>query len=109
MKTKNLNCKNYILKVNKNINLKKKFSKIKKEINNELNDSKKTLNILNKNYKFNFKISDLQKFKKFKIIALIGMGGSILGSEAINNFLQKKIKKRSSYFRINTLKMIKAK
>ena len=98
MKTKNLNCKNYILKVNKNINLKKKFSKIKKEINNELNDSKKTLNILNKNYKFNFKISDLQKFKKFKIIALIGMGGSILGSEAINNFLQKKIKKKIYFF-----------
>ena len=29
--------------------------------------------------------------------------------EIKDNFLQKKIKKRSSYFRINTLKMIKAK
>ena len=58
------------------------------EIHNEVK-SKKTLSVLNRNFKFNFKFSDLQNFKKFKSIAIIGMGGSILGLQAIYNFLQK--------------------
>ena len=106
MRTKYLNCKNYIRKDNKNLNLNNKFSKANKEINHDLNNSKKTLNILNKNFKLNFTTNDLQKFKKFKTIALIGMGGSILGSEAINNFLQKKIKKKVYFFNnLDTLKI----
>ena len=36
--------------------------------------------------------SQFKKFKKFKNIVLIGMGGSILGTEAIFNFLKQKIK-----------------
>ena len=40
----------------------------------------------------------MKRFKKFKTIALIGMGGSILGAEAVNNFLGKKIKKRIYFF-----------
>ena len=54
----------------------------------------KTLEVLNKNYKFNFSIKRLSKFKKYDTIAIIGMGGSILGTEAIYNFLKKKIKKK---------------
>ena len=34
-----------------------------------------------------------RKYKKFKRIVVIGFGGSILGTEAIHNFLQKKSKK----------------
>ena len=71
----------------------KKFNKIKKRILKDINNPNKTLNILNKNYKFNFKIRDLNKFKKFKTIAIIGMGGSILGAEAIYFFLKIKLKK----------------
>ena len=41
---------------------------------------------------------EINNFKKFKTIALIGMGGSILGAEAIYNFLQEKIKKRIYFF-----------
>ena len=43
---------------------------------------------LNKNFSFNFNIKSLSKFKKFKTVAIIGMGGSILGAEAIYSFLQ---------------------
>ena len=71
----------------------KKFQSTLSEVDFEISSFQKTLNILNKNFKFNFKLSDLKRFKKFQKIALIGMGGSILGTEAIYNFLQKKIKK----------------
>ncbi len=86
--------------LNKNL-LKKfnqKFSSMLSEVDFEINSFQKTLNILNKNFKLNFKVSDLKRFKKFQKIALIGMGGSILGSEAIYNFLQKKIKKEIYFF-----------
>ena len=76
----------------------KKFQSTLSEVDFEINSFQKTLNILNKNFKFNFKLSDLKRFKKFQKIALIGMGGSILGTEAIYNFLQKKIKKKIYFF-----------
>ena len=75
-------------------NSSKKFDKIFLEIKNDIKNTKKTLNVLDKNFKFNFKISDLKKFKKFKSIVIIGIGGSILGAEAIHNFFQSKIKKK---------------
>ena len=71
----------------------KKFSKIIFEIDKDIKDSKKTLNVLDNKMKLNFKTKDLKQFKKFNTIAFIGMGGSILGTKAIYNFLEKKIKK----------------
>ena len=53
---------------------------------------------MNKKYFSNFKFGELRKLKKFKTIVLIGMGGSILGSEAIYSFLNKKIKKKLYFF-----------
>ena len=41
---------------------------------------------------------DIEKFKKYKKIVLIGMGGSILGSKAIYSFLKKKIKIQVHFF-----------
>lgn len=74
------------------------FNKIEKKTLLEIENSKKTLNILSKKYKFNFKIKDLNKFKKYKSIAIIGMGGSILGTESIYNFLDYKIRKKMFFF-----------
>ena len=71
-----------------------KFDRIFLEIKHDIKKNKKTLNVLDDDFKFNFKIKDLHRFKKFKTIALIGMGGSILGAEAIYNFFQTKIKKK---------------
>ena len=84
--------KNCIKKFSKN------FNKIFEEINNDINDSNKTLNMLSNNFEFSIKIKNLQKFKKYKSIAMIGMGGSILGAEAITKFLEKNI--ADSYIKI---------
>ena len=73
------------------------YKKCLLEILNEIK-SKKTLNVLDNNFKFSFNFSDLSNFKKFKTIAIIGMGGSILGLEAIYNLFYKKIKKKIYFF-----------
>ena len=72
--------------------LSEKFNKIFPEIVREIKDVNKTLNVLDNNFKFNFKVKDLKKFKKFNNVILIGMGGSILGAEAIYNFFELKTK-----------------
>ena len=86
-----------ILNKKRSIKLLKKYTKADKEIKKEIN-LKKTLNVLNKNFKLNFNKSDLKKFKDYKNIVIIGMGGSILGSEAIYNFLKDKIRKKIYFF-----------
>ncbi len=71
-----------------------KFNKIFLDINKKITDSQNILNIFNRKYEFNFKIKNLRRYKKFESFAIIGMGGSILGTKAIYNFLEKKIKKK---------------
>ena len=63
--------------------LSKNFFKILGEVTEEINQDRTTLGVLNNKFKFNFNIKDLNKFKKYKSIAVVGMGGSILGTEAI--------------------------
>ena len=75
-----------------------KFNQILNEFRIKINDPKNILYIFNKYFKSNFDLKDLKKFKKFKSIAIIGMGGSILGIEAIYNFLKKKKIKKKIYF-----------
>ena len=72
----------------------KKYKKISKNIFENIQKKNLTLNILSKNYKFNFRQNDLKKFREFKNLVIIGMGGSILGAEAISFFLNSKIKKK---------------
>ena len=101
MKKKNFYIKN---RFNKNQNKKKlkilskrflkEFSEVKKDINNPC----ETLNIFSNEFKFNFALKEFKKFKRFKKIAFIGMGGSILGAEAMYCFLKKKIKKEVYFF-----------
>jgi glucose-6-phosphate isomerase len=81
-----LNSKN-----NKKIN--KKFSDILNNIAINLDTSENAFNSLSYKFKLSFKIKDLNKFKRFNKVVVIGMGGSILGAEAIYLFLKKKIKK----------------
>ena len=111
MITSNFNLENNILSIIKKdnfyFNISKKFNQIFSELKNELSNKNKTINILDKKFSLNFKISELQKFKKFKKIAIIGMGGSILGSEAIYNFLEKRVKKKIYFLNnINEKKII---
>ena len=65
------------------------------------------LKYLTNNSKFEFKF---KKFKKFKTIVIIGMGGSILGAKAIYYFMKNKTKKKFIFIdnlNINYLKKIK--
>ena len=107
----NLFSKNHIHKKYLKNNFIKKFTKnfeqIFLKINKDMKDSKKTLNVLNKEFKFNLNIQDLKNFKKFKKIVVIGMGGSILGTEAIYQFLENKIKKKVYFFNNLDEKQIK--
>ena len=96
----------YLKKISKN------FSQVFKSLEEDINNPKKTLHVLNKDFKFNFDNKEIKKFKSFKTIAIIGMGGSILGTEAIYNFLKKKIKKKIYFFddiNINKINDIKKK
>ena len=77
-----------------------KYNNIIKTINDNLDTSKNTFHVLSKKFKLNFNLKELKKFKKFKSIAIIGMGGSILGSEAIFSFLKYKINKEIFFLTI---------
>ena len=76
----------------------KKYSKIEKEVSALIDEPENVYNILSENFRLSFKIRDLEKFKKYRNIAIIGMGGSILGSQAIFKFLENKIKKNLFFF-----------
>ena len=102
MKKNLIEKKNYIQKKYLNsMSLKKfsnKFEKELKKINSNIKNPSNFFYLLNRDYNFNFDIKDLKKFKKFNTIAIIGMGGSILGAKAIYYFLRKKIKKKVYFF-----------
>ena len=76
----------------------KKYSEIEKEVSTQIDEPENIYNILSENFRLNFKIRDLEKFKKYQNIAIIGMGGSVLGSNAIFKFLENKIKKNLFFF-----------
>ena len=109
MKKKNLEIKNYIQKSHLNSRMGKKLSlkykKIFYQINNKLKIPNQFFYLFNKNHRLSAKISDLEKFKKFNSVVLIGMGGSILGSEAIYDFLNCSIKKK--FYFLNDLDIAK--
>ena len=78
--------------------LSSRFDLIFKKISAEKNNKDSFFNILNTNFNLNFNLKDLKRFQKFQKILVIGMGGSILGSEAIYDFLKNKIKKKVYFF-----------
>ena len=90
MLTSRINFKNFKLKKKSNIKSKLKFREIIKNKNSIIES-------LSENYKDRFKKKDLNKFKKYTYIRLIGMGGSTLGAQAIYNFLKSKIKTKIDF------------
>ena len=103
--------KNFIFNnFNSRINLKEKnklshyLKKIKK------GNGPKFFESFKKNYKYSYNNKFIQKYKKFKNINIIGMGGSSLGAKAIYSFLNNKIKKKVSFLEnLNTKKEKKTK
>ena len=85
-----------------NFKLKSVNLKIKKELFSILNNKNEVLLSLGQNYKINF---NLNKYKNFKNIRVIAMGGSTLGTQTIYDFLKHKIKKK--FFFIDNLQNYK--
>tara|TARA_B110000261_G_scaffold163687_1_gene210422 strand:+ start:318 stop:1484 length:1167 start_codon:yes stop_codon:yes gene_type:complete len=89
MISKNINLKLFGLKKNKS-----KIRKIKEDYKNFLKDKNEVFKSLTTNYKNSYSKKILSKYQKYSIIKIIGMGGSILGTQSIYNFLKHKIKKK---------------
>ena len=99
MKKETISHKNFLVKnYLKKESLKKSFDKIVNEISQKCDFKKNTYHVLSKKFVFDFKTNDLKKFKRFNNIAIVGMGGSILGANAIYGFLKHKIKKKVTFF-----------
>ena len=88
----------------------KKIKNIKAKTNNlkkyEWLKNYPLLKSFTKNFKYSYSKKDINKYKFYKDFRLIGMGGSILGTEAIYQFLRHKIKK-NFYFHNNLIPQIK--
>ncbi|MDC0445971.1 glucose-6-phosphate isomerase [Candidatus Pelagibacter sp.] len=97
-------------------NIKFKNFQIKKKLHTNkilrllLKENNQVINSLRKNYKDSFNKKKLIHFRKKLDYRIIGMGGSTLGSQAIYDFLKKKIKKNFIFIdnlKINNSKKIK--
>ena len=94
MLTKNIEFKNFkAVSANK---------KIKKDLKNLLNIKSEVIKSLTPSYNYSYSKKLINVLKKNSIIRIIGMGGSILGAEAIYDFLRYKIKKKFIF--INNIK-----
>ena len=89
MLTKNISFKNFKVKKN-NSKIKRIFSSLIKEKN-------EVLLSMSKNYKNSFNNKILNRYKNNYNFRVIGMGGSTLGTQAIYDFLENKIKKKFSF------------
>ena len=91
----------------KSFKFKKSSNKYKKILFKLLDSNIQVISSLSNKYKFNYNKKSISKFKKNKYFRLIGMGGSILGTQAIYDFLSNKIKKNFSF--IDNLKPFRQK
>ena len=74
----------------------KKYNKpknIKKNLQSIIKSKNEVITSLSKSYKYNFKKQRIKSLSKNLNFRLIGMGGSILGTKTIYDFLKHKIKK----------------
>jgi len=81
----------------KNFKKKKELSTLKKKLNSILKENNNIIQSLSSNYRDSFDKKKIGRFKKFLNYRIIGMGGSSLGTQAIYDFLNHKIKKNFSF------------
>ena len=94
MLTNNIKFKNFPIKSN--------LYRVKKDFEKLMTGRNEILNSLSSEYTYSFYKKIIKKYKNFSKLRLIGMGGSILGTEAIYSFLKHRIKKK--IFFVNNLK-----
>ena len=90
MLTKNISFKNF--------KVKGYTKKVKKILDDVLVKKNSVLDSLSSNYKNSYNKKTILKFKKYNNINVVGMGGSILGTESIYYFLKSKIKKNFFFY-----------
>ena len=90
----------------KNFANKKKYNALAKDLKLFIAKNNDVLKSLGPNYKYSYTKKLILKYIKLPIIRVIGMGGSILGTEAIYDFLSHKIVKKI-YFTNNLKKDLK--
>ena len=90
MLTKNISFKNF--------KVKGYTKKVKKILDDILVEKNSVLDSLSSNYKNSYNKKTILKFKKYNNINVVGMGGSILGTESIYYFLKSKIKKNFFFY-----------
>ena len=78
----------------KNFNFKFNNKKIKKDLSSLLSEDNEILKSLTPEYKYRNGKKLIKKKIKEKVFRIIGMGGSILGTHAIHDFMKHKIKKK---------------
>ena len=76
-----------------NYRIKKNSTAISNKLKSIISKQDQVLMSLGKNYKNSFTKKQLNKYKSFSNFRIIAMGGSILGSQTIYDFLKNKIKK----------------
>ena len=89
MLTRNINFKNF--------KIKKNTQKVKKKLKKLLEENNDVIKSLRKTYKNSYNRKLVNKYNKGLNYRVIGMGGSTLGTQAIYDFLKKKIKKNFSF------------
>ena len=99
MLTKNISLKSFLRKGGE--------KKIKERFKSILVEKNELFNSMSKNYNDSFNSRRIKKICSKKDIRIIGMGGSILGTQAIYFFLKDKIKKK--FYFINNLEPQKKK
>jgi len=70
---------------------------IKKDFLKLLKNQPALFETLKPTYKYSYSKKIIKKYKKLSNLRIIGMGGSVLGSEAIYDFLKPKIKKKITF------------
>jgi len=90
MLSNNINFKNFNHKINN--------KNIKKHLKNILSEGSEILKSLTRAYQYQYSKTLVTKIKKEKILKIIGIGGSILGTKAIHDFLKHKIKKKTIFY-----------
>ena len=70
---------------------------IKKDFLNLIKEKPPIFETLKPSYKYSYSKKVISRYKKFSNIRVIGMGGSILGAEAIYHFLKKKNQKKINF------------
>ena len=86
-----VNFKNFLdIKKNRNLEI-----KLKKKL--DVCVQEKLIKSFSQKYKYSYENINFKKYKNFKNINLVGMGGSALGAKAIYNFFSPKIKKKFTF------------